>query len=106
MIRAMALGELRLRDWFRVVRKELLSGLSLGLILGTIGFFRITLWQYLHIFDYGTVSLAGCTYCRLCACRSRVLGNSERRDASLSCCAVADPIRRRHLRHLSPRWSM
>src|SRR5438309_1568021 len=53
VIRAMALGELRLRDWFRVVRKELLSGLSLGLILGTIGFFRIALWQYLRIFDYG-----------------------------------------------------
>jgi magnesium transporter len=53
VIRAMALGELRLRDWFRVVRKELLSGLALGLILGTIGVVRITLWQYLHIFDYG-----------------------------------------------------
>ena len=53
VIRAMALGELRLRDWFRVVRKELLSGLSLGLILGTIGVFRISLWQYLHIFNYG-----------------------------------------------------
>ena len=53
VIRAMALGELTLRDWFRVVRKELLSGLALGLILGTIGFFRITLWQYLHIFNYG-----------------------------------------------------
>ena len=53
VIRAMALGELRLRDWWRVVRKELLSGFSLGLILGTIGFFRISLWQYLHIFDYG-----------------------------------------------------
>ena len=53
VIRAMALGELRLGDWFRVVRKELLSGLSLGLILGTIGFFRISLWQYLHIFNYG-----------------------------------------------------
>lgn len=53
VIRAMALGELTLRDWFRVVRKELLSGVSLGLILGTIGFFRISLWQYLHIFDYG-----------------------------------------------------
>src|SRR3984893_18629371 len=34
VIRAMALGELRLRDWFRVVRKELLSGVALGLILG------------------------------------------------------------------------
>jgi magnesium transporter len=53
VIRAMALGELRLRDWFSVVRKELVSGFSLGLILGTIGFFRISLWQYLHIFDYG-----------------------------------------------------
>jgi len=53
VIRAMALGALRLGDWFRVVRKELLSGLALGLILGVIGFFRITLWQYLHIFDYG-----------------------------------------------------
>jgi magnesium transporter len=53
VIRAMALGELGLRDWYMVVRKELLSGLSLGLVLGTIGFFRITLWQYLHIFNYG-----------------------------------------------------
>ena len=53
VIRAMAVGELGLRDWFRVVRKELASGISLGLILGTIGFVRIALWQYLHIFDYG-----------------------------------------------------
>jgi len=53
VIRAMALGELTLRDWFRVVRKELVSGISLGLILGTIGFFRIALWQYLPIFNYG-----------------------------------------------------
>ncbi|HJT45519.1 MAG TPA: magnesium transporter [Chthoniobacterales bacterium] len=53
VIRAMALGELTLGDWFRVVRKELVSGISLGLILGTIGFFRISLWQYLHIFNYG-----------------------------------------------------
>jgi magnesium transporter len=53
VIRAMAVGELRLRDWFRVVRRELSSGLSLGLILGAIGFVRIALWQYLHIFDYG-----------------------------------------------------
>jgi magnesium transporter len=36
VIRAMALGELRLRDWFRVVRKELLSGSSLGLILDQV----------------------------------------------------------------------
>jgi magnesium transporter len=53
VIRAMALGELTLRDWFRVVGKELRAGVSLGLILGAIGFLRISLWQYLHIFDYG-----------------------------------------------------
>jgi magnesium transporter len=53
VIRAMALGELTLRDWFQVVGKELRAGLALGLVLGTIGFFRISLWQYLHIFDYG-----------------------------------------------------
>jgi magnesium transporter len=62
VIRAMALGELTLRDWFRVVRKELLSGISLGLILGVIGFFRISLWQYLHIFNYGPYHwLVACT---------------------------------------------
>ena len=53
VIRAMALGELTLRDWFRVVRKELLSGVALGLILGVIGFLRISAWQELHIFNYG-----------------------------------------------------
>ena len=53
VIRAMALGELSLRDWFGVVRKELLSGFALGLVLGTIGFLRIAAWQELHIFNYG-----------------------------------------------------
>ena len=53
VIRAMALGELTLRDWFRVVRKELLSGVALGVVLGTIGFLRIAAWQELHIFNYG-----------------------------------------------------
>ncbi len=45
VIRAMALGELRLRDWFRVVRRELAAGLTLGSILGAIGLSRILLWQ-------------------------------------------------------------
>lgn len=44
IIRAMALGEVRLKDWWRVLSRELVSGLSLGLILGTIGMFRILLW--------------------------------------------------------------
>lgn len=53
IIRAMAVGEITLRDWWKVMRRELTSGLSLGLILGTIGFCRIMLWQVLHLQDYG-----------------------------------------------------
>jgi len=53
IIRAMALGEVTLADWWRVMRREFTSGLLLGSILGTIGFIRITTWHYL--FDaYGT----------------------------------------------------
>jgi magnesium transporter len=44
IIRAMALGELTLRDWFMVMRREILSGVMLGGILGTLGFLRIALW--------------------------------------------------------------
>jgi len=47
IIRAMALGEVTLADWWRVMRREFLSGLALGGILGTIGFVRISLWHYL-----------------------------------------------------------
>jgi magnesium transporter len=45
VIRAIALGEVRLRDWWRVLRRELGAGLGLGAILGTIGLLRILLWQ-------------------------------------------------------------
>jgi magnesium transporter len=45
IIRAMALGELRLKDWWRVIRRELTAGAALGLLLGVIGFLRIVLWQ-------------------------------------------------------------
>lgn len=44
IIRAMALGELRLRDWWRVLYRELLSGACLGLILGLVGMARIYFW--------------------------------------------------------------
>jgi magnesium transporter len=44
VVRAMALGEVRLRDWWRVIRRELAAGLVLGAILGTIGLMRILLW--------------------------------------------------------------
>jgi magnesium transporter len=47
IIRAMALGEVRLKDWWNVMRREILSGLSLGTILGTIGFIRISTWALL-----------------------------------------------------------
>jgi cation transporter-like permease len=44
IIRAMAVGEVKLADWFRVMRREIMAGLTLGAILGTIGFIRIALW--------------------------------------------------------------
>ena len=48
VIRAMALGEIRLRDWWRVIRRELAAGLTLGTILGIIGISRILLWHTLR----------------------------------------------------------
>lgn len=53
IIQAMALGEVTIADWWRVMRRELVSGTILGLILGAIGFIRIVMWQNLHIYDYG-----------------------------------------------------
>lgn len=53
IIRAMALNELTPKKWWYVMRREILSGLTLGLILGTIGFLRISAWQYLHWYNYG-----------------------------------------------------
>ena len=44
VVRAMALGEVRLRDWWRVMRREFAAGLALGSILGMIGLLRILLW--------------------------------------------------------------
>ena len=43
----MALGEVRLRDWWRVVRREFTTGLALGLLLAVIGFVRIVTWEAL-----------------------------------------------------------
>lgn len=47
IIRALALGEVRLRDWWRVLGRELMAGLFMGLILGTIGGLRILVWPIL-----------------------------------------------------------
>lgn len=46
VIRALALSEIRLRDWFRVARRELFSGLCLGGILGALGFLRVMAWEW------------------------------------------------------------
>ena len=46
VIRALAIGEIGLRDWWRVIRREFITGLALGSILGTIGFLRIALWSF------------------------------------------------------------
>ena len=53
IIRALALGEIKIRDWWRIAMREIPTGLVLGAILGVIGFIRIELWQSLHIFNYG-----------------------------------------------------
>jgi len=69
VIRALALREVTLSDWWRVAIRELPTGLALGVILGAIGFARIELWQWLSTqavhtgpipfgYDYGQYHVA------------------------------------------------
>jgi magnesium transporter len=58
IIRAMALQEVRLRDWWRVAVRELPTGLTLGAILGVIGVGRVVLWQVMGLYDYGAYYVA------------------------------------------------
>ena len=53
IIRALALGQLKLKDWWRVALRELPTGIVLGAILGLVGIARIALWQKLGFYDYG-----------------------------------------------------
>ncbi|MBC8718444.1 magnesium transporter [Ochrobactrum sp. Marseille-Q0166] len=53
IIRALALQEIKLKDWWRVAFRELPTGVALGSFLGFIGIVRITIWQMLGIYDYG-----------------------------------------------------
>jgi magnesium transporter len=53
IIRAMALRDVMLRDWWRVFRRELAAGLLLGVTLALLGIVRILLWQEFHLKDYG-----------------------------------------------------
>jgi len=53
IIRALSLGEVTVSIWWRVMRREILAGLALGIILGSVGFIRIAIWQVAHLRDYG-----------------------------------------------------
>ncbi len=53
IIRAMALKELDLKDWWYVMKKEIASGFLLGSILGFVGFIRILVWQKTGLYEYG-----------------------------------------------------
>jgi magnesium transporter len=53
IIRALALREIRLADWWRIALREFPTGVMLGAILGVIGMCRITLWQFAGFYDYG-----------------------------------------------------
>jgi magnesium transporter len=66
VIQAMATGDLRLRDWFRVIRRELFTGLTLGCALGIIGLTRIFVWQSIfHTYGAQTAILALTIMCSL-----------------------------------------
>jgi magnesium transporter len=103
IVRAMALGEVTLRDWWRVAARELQAGLSLGAILGAIGILRVSAWsiigeKYFHRELYGphwplvamTVGLALVGVCFGARCPARC--------CHLFCGASA-PIRQLHRRH-------
>lgn len=53
LIRALALKDVALADWWRVMRRELAAGLALGTVLGLLGFVRVSLWQWLGVVSYG-----------------------------------------------------
>ena len=53
LIRALALHEITIKDWWRVALREIPNGLALGAMLGLVGIVRISLWQYLGLYDYG-----------------------------------------------------
>ena len=103
VIRAMALGEIRLRDWCRVIRRELMAGVTLGAILGMIGVTRIILWHVLrgtYGEHYVVIALTiGCSLIGVvCSVRSQA-------RCCRSFCVVADWIPRAPLLRLWQLWS-
>jgi magnesium transporter len=61
IIRSLALGEIKLRDWWKIMLRELPTGLMLGTILGLMGIGRILLWQNLGIVNYQHPNLLALT---------------------------------------------
>ena len=62
IIQAMAVGEITIADWWRVMRREILSGLMLGSVLGLIGFIRVAAWHAIVPTIYGAHwMMIGCT---------------------------------------------
>jgi magnesium transporter len=53
IIQAMAIGEISIADWWRVMRREIISGLLLGTVLGIIGFLRVIIWSQIFPQVYG-----------------------------------------------------
>lgn len=54
IIQAMALGEVKIKDWWIVMRREIICGFFLGSILGLTGFIRVVAWHKINLFNYGS----------------------------------------------------
>jgi len=53
IIQAMSVGEITIADWWKILRREVLSGVLLGVLLGILGFFRVTMWHMIMPGFYG-----------------------------------------------------
>lgn len=105
VIRAMALGEVRIRDWGRVVVRELASGRALGAILASIGLLRILLWQAaFNLYGEHYVLIALTVAGSLVGCGD--LRHTRRLDCCRLCCAGSASIPPARPRHSWRRWLM
>ncbi len=53
IIQAMSVGEITIADWWKILKREIISGLLLGVLLGIIGFFRVSVWHMIAPGFYG-----------------------------------------------------
>ena len=59
VIRALTLGEVKLRDWWRVIRREFFAGALLGGLLGALGVLRVGIWQLIRPYDFNSEAVPG-----------------------------------------------